>query len=180
MIIALIGPPGAGKTAVGERLAKRLSAGFEDLDARIAQRHGDLEDIVYAEGSDGLRSRALTTLADVAEEHRARSTPGDLVVAVSSVVAGGDDAAEVLSDATVCYLAVEMSHSFRRAGMTGPQPPGLIAARSMWKQMLDARDPGYRELADVIVEVGLKDPDGVAEDILRACAPLERDAAPRD
>ena|ERR1041384_508014 len=40
--IRLVGPGGAGKSTVGRLLAERLAMNFVDLDARFAERHGDI------------------------------------------------------------------------------------------------------------------------------------------
>ncbi|RIJ00187.1 AAA family ATPase, partial [Clavibacter michiganensis subsp. insidiosus] len=45
MPVVLIGPPGAGKTTVGRRVAKALGVPFTDTDRAIVAAHGSIADI---------------------------------------------------------------------------------------------------------------------------------------
>lgn len=153
-MIALVGAPGCGKSSVGAELAERLGTPFVDLDAELA-----VADLVLDDGADALRRAALGAL---------RRAPAGAVVAVSSAVAGGEDARDALSGATTVYLASDLSHTFPRSGMGGPQPAGLLPARLLWRQLLEERDPGYRSLAQHVVEVGQKDVKGVTDAVIEA------------
>jgi shikimate kinase len=42
-LLVLIGPPGAGKTRIGKRVAKLLEAEFIDTDQRIVAEHGKFQ-----------------------------------------------------------------------------------------------------------------------------------------
>ncbi|HZK05184.1 MAG TPA: shikimate kinase [Actinomycetaceae bacterium] len=153
--LALIGPPGAGKTAVGRLVAERRGVRFADLDESVAARHGDLDEFVLDNGAALLAERTLDVLRDEL------SVGG--VVAVSSLVTGGEAAYAVLVGADVVYLASDLAHTFGRSGMNAPQPPSMFGARARWKELLDARDPGYRRLATAVVDVGELDIAGVAD-----------------
>lgn len=155
-MIALIGPPGSGKSAVGAELADRLGVPFVDIDAELA-----VAETILEEGSDALRTAALEAVGGAAE---------DAVVAVSSIVAGGGDAEAALAAAQTVYLSSDLAHTFPRSGMSGPQVVGLLPARQLWHSMLIERDPGYRSLADHVVEVGQKDVKGVTDAVLEALA----------
>jgi shikimate kinase len=50
--IRLIGPGGAGKSAVGAVLAERLGVGFLDLDRHLASRIGDIGEYIDLNGYD--------------------------------------------------------------------------------------------------------------------------------
>src|SRR5690606_4407474 len=64
--IYLIGPMGAGKTAVGRELAKALGRPFFDSDAEIEKRTGvDIPFIFEKEGERGFRERERECLAEL-------------------------------------------------------------------------------------------------------------------
>ena len=147
-MIALIGAPGSGKSSVGAALAVRLGVPFVDVDTEV-----DVAGTVLESGSEALRQAALDVVL---------RAPADAVVAVSSVIAGGDDAMEALAPAWTVYLASDLAHTFPRSGMSGPQLLGM-PARQIWHRLLSERDPGYRSLADAVVEVGQRDVNGVTD-----------------
>lgn len=67
MHIFLYGPPGSGKSTLGNALAQSLDLPFYDLDIEIESRSGmTIAQIFAAEGESGFRSRELTLLRDVA------------------------------------------------------------------------------------------------------------------
>nr|NLD40009.1 shikimate kinase [Actinomycetales bacterium] len=158
--LALVGPPGSGKTAVGRLVAERRGLTFVDLDEAVAERHGHLGDLLLEGGSAAVAERALSTLREVLAE--------GTVVAVSSAVAGGEAARSALHGADVVYLASDLAHTFRRSGLNAPQPVSLFGSRAVWKALLDERDPGYRSLAGTVVAVGSLGLEEVADAVEEA------------
>ena len=64
--VFLIGPMGAGKTTVGERLARLLGLGFVDLDAHVEARAGaSLASLFASEGEGRFRQREAEALAEL-------------------------------------------------------------------------------------------------------------------
>lgn len=155
-MITLIGPPGSGKTSVGEAVAARAGLAFHDLDGEVAARYGDPADIVIHQGDAALAAAEAAVLHDLLEHAPAA------VVAVGSGVVDNPAALAGLARTTVVYLASDLAHTFPRAGMARPQPLGLVNPRSLWSQMLAERDPRYRAAADHVVEVGDDDVATVA------------------
>lgn len=145
-MIALIGPPGSGKTTVGEALAARLGLAFVDQDEVVTRRYGDIGEIVLAEGAERLAALLGETLAELAG--------GVGVLAVGSAALDDPRSAGALEGCTVVYLASDLAHTFPRSDLSRPQPPGLVSARQLWARMLAERDAGYRSVADLVVEVG--------------------------
>src|SRR5208283_3782455 len=64
--VFLIGPMGAGKTTVGERLARLLGVAFVDLDAHVEARAGaSLASLFASEGEERFRQREAEALAEL-------------------------------------------------------------------------------------------------------------------
>ena len=62
--LVLVGPMGAGKSAVGRRLAERLGLAFADLDEDIEQATGAAIPTIFdCEGEAGFRERERAALA---------------------------------------------------------------------------------------------------------------------
>jgi len=78
----LIGPMGAGKSAVGRQLAKMLHMDFVDSDDEIESRTGvDIPFIFEKEGEDGFRKREAKVIDDLsAKEGIVLATGGGAVV----------------------------------------------------------------------------------------------------
>jgi shikimate kinase len=77
--IALIGPGGAGKTTVGELVAKRLGIAFIDLDQRFAIRAGEISDYIDRFGYDAYARENVDTYTSLLHEGK-----GPVVAALSS------------------------------------------------------------------------------------------------
>ena len=66
--VFLIGPMGAGKSAVGRQLARLLHLNFMDSDDEIESRTGvDISFIFEKEGEDGFRKREAKVIDDLSK-----------------------------------------------------------------------------------------------------------------
>jgi shikimate kinase/3-dehydroquinate synthase len=65
-MIFLYGPPGSGKSMLGEQLARNLDLPFHDLDQLIVDKAGmDIPHIFSAEGEESFRRRESTALDEI-------------------------------------------------------------------------------------------------------------------
>ena len=95
--IALIGPPAAGKTRLGKRLARRLSLPFVDTDAVVVSQHGPIPEIFARHGEPYFRELERAAVAEaIREPGVARIGLGSGVVADSSA---GEEWTECLTRA---------------------------------------------------------------------------------
>ena len=60
--LVLVGPMGVGKTTIGKKLAKELSADFVDTDKIIASEHGPISVLFDRLGEPGFREIESTVL----------------------------------------------------------------------------------------------------------------------
>ena len=96
--VILVGLPGAGKSTVGRRVARRLGHPFLDLDVEIERRAGrSVAAIFAAEGEAGFRAREAALSAELA---RAGAMAGRGSSCCSSV-----EDAEVLSGCFHIFIA---------------------------------------------------------------------------
>ena len=82
MAVALVGLPGAGKSAVGRRLAQRLQLPFIDSDDLIERRIGcSIRDYFEREGEQSFRDLEQAVIAELAASpHGIVSTGGGSVL----------------------------------------------------------------------------------------------------
>jgi 3-dehydroquinate synthetase/shikimate kinase len=139
--IALIGFMGAGKTTVGEEVARRTGRPFVDTDAEIEARHGPITEL-FDRGEAEFR-RLERELVD---EALSNSEP--------SVIALGGGAFEAArSDRALAVLIdVDVDTAWERSRRTG-RP--LAHEEAAFRALHAARD--YRSVADAVAE----DADGV-------------------
>ncbi|MBB1600584.1 shikimate kinase [Variovorax sp. UMC13] len=150
MNIALVGLPGAGKSAVGRRLGERLGHHFVDSDHVIEQRLGcSIRDYFEREGEAAFRDVEQQVLAELA-------------VSAQGVVATGGGA--VLREANrralqdhfhVIYLRSSPEDLLKRLRHDTKRPLLQVAdPLARLRELHDQRDPLYRATAHSIVDTG--------------------------
>lgn len=146
-VAVVVGPPGAGKTTVGEALAAALGVGFRDTDADVVAAVGkSVSDIFTQDGEAAFRSAEEDAVAAALAEH-----DGVLSLGGGAVLSAATR--ERLAGHTVVFLKVGLAEGVRRTGLSTARP--LLAGvnpRAKFKELLDARLPLYREVATVEVD----------------------------
>lgn len=159
----VVGPPGAGKTTVGELLAVKLGVPFRDVDDDIVALAGKpITDIFTSDGEPAFRALEEKAVATALAEHS-----GVLALGGGAVLSERTRAA--LVGHTVVFLNVGMAEGIRRTGLSSARP--LLAGvnpRATFKSLLDARMPLYREVAAVEVGTDRLTPDEIVAEVLAA------------
>ncbi len=159
--VFLVGPMGAGKSAVGRQLAKMLHLTFVDSDQEIETRTGvDIPFIFEKEGEQGFRRRE----AGVIDELSARAG----VVLATGGGAIIDDASRSRLGARgfVVYLRTSVDQQLART-RRGRQRPLLETGdpRETLDALLAKREPLYLEIADLVVDTDGRKVLSVAKEI---------------
>lgn len=155
----LIGPPGAGKSAVGPLLAERLGTSFRDTDADIAAATGQsVSDIFVEQGESAFRQLEREAATRALREHQ-----GVLALGSGAVLDPGLQ--HRLEGLPVVYLAVGFATVARRLGLDRPHVVVPGNPRGRLRAMLEERRPLYERLATVTVTTDDLDPDEVAAQI---------------
>jgi len=160
--IFLIGPMGAGKSAVGRQLAKLLHLSFVDSDDEIETRTGvDIPFIFEKEGEDGFRKREAKVIDDLsAMESVILATGGGAVV-------DPQNRSRLGARGFVVYLYTTVDQQLART-QKGRERPMLANgdSRKILEELMAVRDPLYREIADLTVETDGRKVKAVASEIL--------------
>jgi len=155
-VAILIGPPGAGKTAVGPLLAERLGTTFRDTDADIAATTGQpVSEIFIEQGEPAFRQLEREAAARALREH-----PGVLALGSGAVLDPGIQ--QRLEGPPVVYLSVDFATVARRLGLDRPRIVIPGNPRGQLRAMLEERRPLYERLATVTVDTDDLDPDELA------------------
>jgi shikimate kinase len=158
----LVGPMGAGKSAVGRQLARLLHLEFHDSDDEIEVRTGvDIPFIFEKEGEAGFRKREAAVIDDL--------TANDgIVLATGGGAVLDPDSRNILgARGFVVYLYTTVDQQLTRT-RKGRQRPLLQTEdpRQVLEELMAIRDPLYREVADLVVETDGRKVKAVANEIL--------------
>ncbi|MGN0920435.1 MAG: shikimate kinase AroK [Cellvibrio sp.] len=160
--IYLIGPMGAGKSTIGRLLAAELNYAFCDSDRVIEERTGaDIPWIFDMEGEAGFREREAQALADLA-------LLNDHIIATGGGIILREQNREVMkSSGYVCYLTASIEQLVERTARDKKRPLLQVDnPRQKIIELLEFRDPLYRETADFIVNTDRRSPKAVAQEII--------------
>ena len=161
-LVVLIGPPGAGKSAVGPLLADRLGVEFRDTDADVGAAAGKpVSDIFIENGEETFRELERAAAADALGALRRHG--GVLALGSGAVLDAGIQ--HLLDDLPVVYLSAEFGTVARRIGLNRPRVVVPGNPRGRLRAMLDERDAIYQRLAAVTVPTDDLDPDELAAEL---------------
>jgi shikimate kinase len=150
MIFALIGMPGAGKSAVGRQLARRLQLSFVDSDHVIEQQLGcSIRQYFEQEGEERFRSAEESVIDQLTQgESEVLSTGGGVVLRASN-------RQHLRQRCRVIYLSSTPDELFRRLRHDASRPLLQVAdPLGRLRELHVARDSLYRETAHFVIETG--------------------------
>jgi shikimate kinase len=143
--LVLVGPMGAGKTTLGQRIASARGLVFVDLDREIETRAGaDIPTIFAREGEAGFRRREREALAE------ALAGPGCVLATGGGAVLDADNRALMRERGFVVHLQIEVEAQLAR--LAGDRSRPLIAGddrEAVLRRLAAERAPLYAEVADL-------------------------------
>jgi shikimate kinase len=155
----LVGPPGAGKTTIGQAVAALLGVGFADTDHLIEQRAGKpIPEIFFDDGEETFRALERETIAEALG-----SLPG--VIALGGGAILHDGTRELLREHTVVFLSVELSDAVKRVGLGGSRPLLAVNPRATLKYLMDQRRPLYASVATHTIATDGRAPAEIAAEL---------------
>jgi shikimate kinase len=160
----LIGPMGAGKSAVGRQLARMLHLDFVDSDEEIENRTGvDIPFIFEKEGEEGFRRREARVIDDLSQlEGIVLATGGGAVIAP-------ENRNHLGARGFVIYLHTSVRQQLERTNRGRERPLLENGDRAeVLERLMAERDPLYREIADLVVNTDGRRVQTVAREIQQA------------
>jgi shikimate kinase len=151
----LIGPPAAGKTRLGKRIAKRLGVGFIDTDSKVVSEHGPIRDIFSTHGEPQFRQWERTAVVEALESDGIVALGGGAIV---------DEATQRDLSAHTVILVTASPEVIAPRLLLGNRP---LLARGIeaWKDLVEKRQPIYDRLATIVVDTGHATMDSIADDL---------------
>ncbi len=144
----LVGPMGAGKSTIGRQLARALHLEFIDSDREIEVRTGvDIPLIFELEGESGFRKRERHVI-DLLTARK-----GIVLATGGGAVLDPENRKCLASRGKVIYLHASVEQQLQRTAHDRSRPllqtdnPGQKLA-----ELMQVRDPLYREIADWVIE----------------------------
>ncbi len=160
--IFLIGPMGAGKSAVGRQLARTLHLTFMDSDDEIESRTGvDIPFIFEKEGEEGFRKREAKVIDDLSKmDSVVLATGGGAVVEAKN-------RSNLGGRGLVVYLYTTVDQQLART-QKGRERPLLQNGdrKQILEDLMSERDVLYREIADLVIETDGRKVRAVANEIV--------------
>ena len=160
--LIIIGPMGAGKTRVGQCLARKLHLPFYDTDQTIEVRSGvDAGFIIDKEGEAGFRKREKEIVAELTKKSNiVLSTGGGTVL----------DAANrkcLQESGIIIYLRVSVAAQLVRTARNKKRPLLLVADKQKRLNELNViRIPLYEEIAQLTYDTDQTNIQGLVKQII--------------
>ena len=154
-LAVLIGPPAAGKTRLGKRVARILSAPFLDTDKLIEAEHGPIPEIFAEHGEPTFRRWESEAVASALNRPAVVALGGGAVMTPAT--------AEALRALPVVLLTISPEAVATR--IENGKRPLLTGGIDRWTELVAARMPVYESLAAVRWETSRRPLSLIAEEI---------------
>lgn len=159
--VVLVGLPGAGKSSVGVRLARRLGVRFADSDQLVTRAAGrSATEIFAADGEPAFRALEAAAIDRALADF-------DGVLALGGGAVTTESVRRRLAEAgvPVALLTAGRQDLLRRIGRTRHRP--LLAGDPAGRlaELETARGALYRQVATVVVDTARRTPAGVAREL---------------
>jgi shikimate kinase len=162
--IFLVGPMGAGKTTIGRLLAEELRKEFHDSDQVIEERAGaDISWIFDVEGEEGFRARERRVIKELcALDNIVLATGGGAILSEQN-------RKHLRKGGIVVYLMATITQQVERTRRDQKRPLLRNAPdpRAKLTELMEVRDPLYREIADHVVMTSRRSPRAVCNEIIQ-------------
>nr|WP_228001556.1 shikimate kinase [Nocardia australiensis] len=159
--VVLVGPPGAGKSTIGRKLARELGVELYDTDIGIERETGrTIPEIFATDGEPEFRriEEQVVRRAILAERG---------VVSLGGGAVLSKDTRALLRNRTVVYLEISVAEGLRRTGASTARPLLNGADPSAkYRELMCKRRPLYREVATVRVRTDGRSPGRVVRMIM--------------
>lgn len=157
MRIVLIGPPAAGKTRIGKRLARDLGLQFTDTDAKIVAENGPIPEIFAVHGEPFFRS--------LEREQVVQALAGDGIIAFGGgAVMDASTQADLKRLANTWVVLLDVHADVVRDRLNNGKRP-LVTSLADWQALVDARRETYERLADFTSDTSNRPTRQVADEI---------------
>jgi shikimate kinase len=158
--VVLIGPPGSGKTTVGEEVASLLGLSLHDTDRAIEQEAGrSISEIFVEDGEATFRDLERREVERALEQH-----DGVLSLGGGSVL--NETTQDLLAGHTVVYLQVGIADAAKRVGFDRSRPLLALQPRAAWVRLMEERRGTYERLAVHRVDTAGRTPEDIAAEIV--------------
>lgn len=173
MSVVLIGYRGCGKSTVGRLIADRAALPLVDTDQLIVDAAGmPIREIFASKGEPLFRDLETKALRKaVAVSGAVISTGGGIVIRPENrrlLQEAGRYVVYLHAKAKTLHARIEgdLNSQHSRPNLTA-----LGGGLAEVEHLLEVRDPLYREVARLVIEVEGRTPSEIAEEILRGCEP---------
>ncbi|MFD2673845.1 shikimate kinase [Gulosibacter bifidus] len=148
MSVVLIGPPAAGKSRVGKRLARRIGASFADTDKLIAREHGAIAEFIPKHGEAEFRRIERETVAQALTEF-------DVVSLGGGAILDENTQADLASGDHLVVLLLASPEAIEER-IAGKKNRPLLTGIDSWIATYEARRPIYERLADASFDTSFR------------------------
>ena len=158
-VAVVVGAMGAGKSTIGQAVAKTLGVPFADTDALIEARAGKtVPEIFFDDGEAAFRALEVETVASALA-----NAEGVLALGGGAIL--NEHTRELLAGHTVVFLSVELADAVKRVGLGAGRPLLNINPRATLKFLLDERRPLYASVATHTVATDGRAPEEIASEV---------------
>ncbi len=153
---------GAGKSTIGRQLSNALKKEFKDSDHEIVARTGASIPLIFEiEGEEGFRDREAAMIDELTQ------LDGIVLATGGGAVLRKENRKHLKERGVVIYLYASVDQLFERTARDRNRP--LLQTenpRQKLQDLMDERDPLYREVADMVIHTDDRSIRSVVKEIL--------------